>query len=159
MVKIPAQKRGKGVDGRAIFSYNKKDKIRFLFAFHCKAVLRQAEDFLGEREIMKKYTVMKLITLLLYCAVTAFLAVTLAISAGADPETASRGIGLAVWIVVFWLIIGGSGYLVTTLCALITAIVAAKRGVPRGARAFFIAFSILPVVTEGLFYLAVMLIA
>ena len=108
---------------------------------------------------MKKYTVIKWITLLLYCAVTVFLATTLFISLQADPETASRGLGLAVWLIVFWLMIGGSGYFLTTLCALITAIVAKKRGVPFQTRLFFIVFSILPVVTEGLFYLAAMLAA
>lgn len=108
---------------------------------------------------MKKYTVMRIVVTALYSAVTLFLAVMLASVFWGNPESAERGISLAVWLIVFWLMVGGGGYLLTTVLSLIMAILSAKRGAPCGVRALFVVFSILPAVTMALYYLVAVLVA
>ncbi len=97
---------------------------------------------------------LKIISALLYFLMTAFLTVIL-IDIILNPGDLP-GLGIALFLIIFVLIIGSIGYGITVILSIVGAILSAKR-MPLGGRKsnliFFTVFSILPVVTEGLFVL------
>lgn len=97
---------------------------------------------------------LKIISALVYFLMTAFLAIVLVdiiLNPGDLP-----GLGFALFLIIFVLIIGSIGYAITLILSVIGSVLAAK-SLPLGGKkstlVFFIVFSILPVVTEGLFVL------
>ena len=100
-----------------------------------------------------KLKALKIISVVCYAIVSAFL-VYLLLSVVINPGT---NYNLAVGVcLIFGLVFGGIGYLVTlipTIIGLIISIVKREKGCTKKTRVFFIIFTILPFISEGLFLL------
>ena len=100
---------------------------------------------------------LKIIFIIIYVLLTAFLAWGLIDTLTAPSENASLALGLYLAIVV--IIFGLIGYAVSLITAAIGLIVAIVKHAGKGDVGFFIVAVILPIVTEGAFILICQLIA
>ena len=106
-----------------------------------------------------KLKALKIISAILYSAVTVFLLATL-IDLIVDPGS-SFGLSLAVYLVVILFIIGGIANGVVLLISAIGLVISAvklKKGCSKKTLAFFIVFTALPIVTEVVIYTVCMIL-
>ena len=99
----------------------------------------------------KFLTALKIIFIIIYVLLTAFLAWGLIDTLTAPSENAS--LGLAIYLAIVVIIFGGLGYAVSLISAILGLIVAIVKRSGKGNVAFFIIAIFLPVVTEIAFIL------
>ena len=109
----------------------------------------------NEKKTCGNYLALKIISVIIYVATTAFLLIEL-FSIAAKPDQASRAVSLVFYIAILLTIFGSAGYLVSTVLSLIGLILTAVRcekGQKKGQLIFFIITAILPVLTEVILFI------
>jgi hypothetical protein len=106
------------------------------------------------------YTALKIISVIVYVLTTLFLLVTLITILNSNDQ--NIGLSLAVFLIIHLTIFGSIGHVVASIISAIgLAITLAKRErkTKRGQIVCFAVLTALPVLTQALFYLAVVLLA
>lgn len=103
-------------------------------------------------EKKSKQLVWKILFLVAYLAITAFILIQYfeLLSIADEP---SHGLSLAVFLIVIVLIIGGIGYGVSLIFAVIGLILSIIKKSGKGNVVFFSIATALPIITEGVFIL------
>lgn len=97
----------------------------------------------------KFLTALKIIFIIIYVLLTAFLAWGLIDTLTAPSENAS--LGLAIYLAIVVIIFGGIGYALSLVVAILGMIVAIVKRAGKGNVAFFIVAVLLPILTEMAF--------
>ena len=93
----------------------------------------------------------KITYLIIYSLLTLFLILTY-IDVMVNPSD-MQNLGIALYLVIFVLIIGGIGYAVSLIFAVTGLVISIKKKVKKSTLAFYIVATVLPVVTELAFIL------
>ncbi len=114
--------------------------------------------------IKKKNTlliVLQVIVAVLFVGLTAFLVGGLINEINTPPANTENtidlsGLGLALYLIIVIILIGGAGYLLNTILSIVGLIISLskrKDGVGKGTIIYFIIFIALPIITEALLIL------
>lgn len=104
------------------------------------------EQTIEPRKNNKLLKAFKITYLIIYSLLTLFLILTY-IDVMVNPSD-MQNLGIALYLVIFVLIIGGIGYAVSLIFAVTGLVISIKKKVKKSTLAFYIVATALPVVTE-----------
>ncbi len=114
---------------------------------------------LQDNSHLKRYKILSSIfitlSIIAYVAVTTILIVWLTDTLAASTDDVSSGLGMAFFVIFGLIVVGGCGYVISTILALVGLIMTAKRlkkGASLAMLIVFIALTVLPFITWGVFF-------
>ncbi len=114
---------------------------------------------LQDNNDLKRYKILSSIfmalSIVVYVAVTTILIVWLTDTLAASTDDLSSGLGMAFFVIFGLILVGGCGYVISTILAIVGLVMTRaklKQGVKRSRLIIFIILTALPFITWGIFF-------